>query len=217
MKKIIFAATFLFLATTGYSQLNLGLKASYTSSLSIDNISSVPAGQYNFNKLNSDLKNNFQGGAFARLSLGKIYIQPEILYSFAKKGYQVTFADGTTVDKSLNMNTIDVPILLGYKLLDLKLMNIRAFAGPKLRFNAGSQLDPQVISSGGTNATTLYYEAKKAQAGLEAGVGVDLLMFTLDLRYNLIGDLYQTTLNKVVSLDKLPSSTFLVSLGWKIF
>lgn len=215
MKKIILASTLLFLASIGYSQLNIGLKASYTSSLSINNINSETTGQYGLSTLNSDLKNNFQAGAFARLSFGKIYVQPELLYSFAKKGYQVAYIDGTTVNKSLKMNTIDVPLLLGIKLIDLKLMNIRAFAGPKLRFNAGSQLDPLVLSTG-ANGATLVSEAKKAQAGLEAGVGVDLLMFTLDLRYNLIGDLYQTKLNNV-SLEKLPSSNVIVSLGWKLF
>jgi hypothetical protein len=115
------------------------------------------------------------------------------------------------------VSTLDVPLLLGYKLVDLKLMNLRVFAGPKLRFNAGSSLDYNVITAGGSvTADQLKSDIKAAQLGLEAGVGVDVLMFTLDARYNLIGDMYHTKLNDL-TIDKIPANTFVISLGWKFF
>jgi hypothetical protein len=99
----------------------------------------------------------------------------------------------------------------------LKIVNLRVFAGPKLRFNAGSSLAFENVTSGSTFDTkSLVSDIKKAQVGLEVGAGVDVLMFALDARYNLIGDMY-TTKVKDLSLQNLPSNTFVISLGWKLF
>jgi len=106
---------------------------------------------------------------------------------------------------------------LGYKLLDFKVVNLRAFAGPKLRLNAGSPLAFENLSAiGGASADKLEATVKAAQVGLEAGVGVDVLMFTLDARYNLIGDMYTTKINSL-SLSNMPVSNFVISLGYKFF
>jgi len=140
-----------------------------------------------------------------------------------KKTDQISFLETanssveTTFNKNVTVSTLDVPLLLGYKLVDLKLMNLRVFAGPKLRFNAGSSLDYNVLTAGGSvTADKLKSDIKAAQLGLEAGVGVDVLMFTLDARYNLIGDMYHTKLNDL-TIDKIPANTFVISLGWKFF
>jgi opacity protein-like surface antigen len=119
------------------------------------------------------------------------------------------------LDKRVTISTLEVPLLLGYKLLDLKLINLRAFAGPKLRFNAGSSLDYKNLSAGITQ-DQLSKDIKAAQLGLEAGIGVDILMFTLDARYNLIKDMYQTKLDSKI-IDDIPANTFVISLGYKFF
>ena len=62
----------------------------------------------------------------------------------------------------------------------------------------------------------LVRDVKKSQIGLEAGVGIDVLMFTLDARYNLIGDMYQTKISDL-NIDNVPVSTFVISVGWKFF
>jgi hypothetical protein len=225
MKKMIFTAVLLLSVTLGYAQLNFGIKAGYTSSLGLGNLSSVTSGSYNLNSVQSELSNNFQAGVFARIGFKKLYFQPELLYAMGKKNYTVTFQDlqnqgnNITYDKLVSISTVDVPLLLGYKLLDLKLVNVRAFAGPKLRFNAGSTLDFQNIKNSDGSVVTLpnlEKDVKAAQLGLEAGVGVDVLMFTLDARYNLIGDMYQTKLTSL-NVDNLPISNFVISLGWKFF
>lgn len=220
MKKFIIASLLLFSVSFTFAQFNFGIKAGYTSSLSLSNLGSVTNGSYNLNSVQGEMWNNFHGGLFARLGFGKIYIQPELLYAIGKKNYQLTPKDavnGVPVDKFVTISTVDVPLLVGYKLLDLKLINLRAFAGPKLRLNAGSPLAFENITSGGSvTADKLEATVKAAQVGLEAGVGIDVLMLTLDARYNLIGDMYTTKINSL-SLSNLPVSNFVISLGWKIF
>jgi len=220
MKKITFIATLLLFSTFSFAQLNFGIKAGYTSSLSLSNLGSVTNGSYNLNSVKGEMWNNLHGGVFARIGFGKIYLQPELLYAIGKKNYQLAPKDaltGTTADKLVTISTVDVPILLGYKLLDLKIVSLRAFAGPKLRLNAGSPLAFENITSiGSGTADKLEATVKKAQIGLEAGLGVDILMFTLDARYNLIGDMYTTKINSL-SLSNIPKSNLVISIGYKFF
>ncbi len=219
MKKVFIAAVLLLSVSTAFAQLNLGIKAGYTSSLSTTNLSSVTGGSYNLNSVNSELTNNFHAGIFARVGFAGVYFQPELLYAMGKKKYQITYNDAlnpnlVTADRFITVGTIDVPLLIGYKLLDLKVVNLRAFAGPKLRFNAGSKLSMESLPT--ATPTDLITEAKGAQVGLEAGIGIDVLMFTLDARYNLIGDMYTTKLNGA-ALDNIPAGNFVISLGYKLF
>lgn len=223
MKKNLFLAVFLLIAFLSDAQLNFGIKAGYTSSLGLNDIGSVTSGQYNLNSAKSELSNGFHAGAFARIGFKKVYFQPELLYSMGKKNYTIGFNDIAnanalvTFDKSVSVSTVDIPLLLGYKLLDLKLANLRVFAGPKFRLNAGSSLSYSNLSGGGSiTQDKLIQDIKASQVGLEAGVGIDVLMFTLDARYNLISDMYQTKISSL-TIDNIPANTFVISLGWKIF
>ena len=224
MKKILFTAALLLSFTFSYSQFHLGVMAGYNSSLTLSNLGNVTNGTYNLTNVGNEIWNDFHAGLFARVPLGKvIYLQPELLYSIQKKNFQLTFPDvlnagkNITVDRLANFSTVDVPILVGAKLLDLKIVNLRAFAGPMLRFDAGSSLSFQNLTSGSTfDTNTLVKEVQKANLGLEAGIGVDVLMFALDLRYNLIGDMYKNPIS-TSTLTSIPANTIVVSLGWKLF
>ncbi len=221
MKKILSIAVLLLSVSFVSAQFNFGIKAGYNSSLGRNNLSSVTTGEYNLNSVKSELANGFHAGAFARINFDKVYIQPEFLYAMGKKDYTISFQDiadnNVTYDKLVTISTLDVPILLGYKLLDLKVANLRVFAGPKLRFDSNSKLNfDNLVTGGSVTEADLKQDIKEAQLGLEAGVGVDVLMFTLDARYCLINDMYQTKLNDL-TIDNIPANTFVISLGWKIF
>jgi hypothetical protein len=221
MKKLIISAVLLLFVSFTYAQLNFGIKAGYNSSLGVNDLGAVTSGSYNFNSVKAELSNGFQAGVFARLGFSKVYFQPELLYAMGKKDYNMSVKDANntiigTFNKNVTVSTVDVPLLLGYKLLDLKVVNLRVFAGPKLRFNTGSTLDFNNVTGGGFNVNDLQKDVKAAQLGLEAGFGVDVLMLTLDLRYQVINDMYQTKLQDI-SIDKIPANTFVISLGWKIF
>ena len=54
-------------------------------------------------------------------------------------------------------------------------------------------------------------EFKNASVGLELGVGIDVLMFTMDARLNVINDVYTAKWQLKPDL----TSNFVISLGWK--
>ena len=202
MKKLFLIAVLLLSVSLTYAQLNFGIKAGYNSSLSFSNVSTVTNGTYNLNSVQNELWNDFHAGLFARVGLGKkLYIQPELLYNIQKKNYNLTIQDAisgqVTLNKIANINTVEVPILVGYKLLDLKILNLRAFAGPDIKFNAGSTLDFNNITGGNFDTKKLVSDIKAANLGLQIGAGVDVLMFALDVKYTLIGDMYTTKLANV--------------------
>jgi hypothetical protein len=221
MKKLILAAVLLLIVSVANAQLDFGIKAGYNSSLGINDLGSITNGTYNLKSVNAELSNGFQAGVFARIGIKKVYFQPELLYTLGKKDYTISMQDANntfigTFNKSVKVSTVDVPLLLGYKVLDLKLANLRVFAGPKLRFNAGSTLDFSTAPSSDFSSSVLQKDIKAAQLGLEAGFGVDVLMLSLDFRYQVINDMYQTKLQNV-TIDNIPANTFVISLGWKIF
>jgi len=221
MKKLILAAVLLLFVSFTQAQLNFGIKAGYNSSLGINDLGSVTNGTYNYNSAKAELSNGFQAGVFLRMGFSKVYFQPELLYSMGKKNYNMTVQNGNstaleTFNKNVTVSTVDVPLLLGYKILDLKVANLRVFAGPKLRFNAGSTLEFNNVTNGNFDTSVLVKDVKAAQLGLEAGFGVDVLMLSLDFRYQVINDMYQTKIADL-TIDKIPANTFVISLGWKIF
>ncbi len=216
MKKtfLIFAVL---LIAVGYTsaQLHFGLKAGYNSTLNLENLNSVTTGDYNLNSLKGEMSNGFHGGVFVRLG-DKLYFQPELLYAMQKNEYEVTVSDVNnqnpeTVTKLVKFSTVDVPLLVGIKLLDFNLVNVRLFAGPKFRLNAGSSLDWKNVKT--TNIQKLEGDFKSANVGLEAGAGIDVLMFTLDARFNLIKDMYQADWQSKPDMN----SNLVISLGWKLF
>jgi len=219
MKRFIYSAVMLFFSVSVFSQIDFGVKAGYNSSVGLNELSSVTSGNYNVDSIRADVKNNFQLGVFGRLNFGKIYFQPELLYTMGKKEYTVTLQDtqnqSASYDKVVNISNIEVPLLVGYKVIDLiKMVNVRVFAGPKLTFNAGSSLKFENLKK--ITVDELEKDVKNAQLGLEAGLGVDVLKFTLDARFNVIKDMYQTKIQDV-TVDDFQANTIVISLGWKLF
>lgn len=222
MKRLIFSTVFLFCLAITYAQFNFGVKAGYNSSLTLSNVGSVSDGTYNLENVKSEIWNNFQAGVFARVFINKFYIQPELLYSIQKKEYDMMDVminnTETNVETFMNISNVEIPIFLGYKLLDLKIANLRVFAGPKFILDAGSSLEYQNITSEEVTAAGLREEFKKAQVDLEVGAGIDVLMFALDARVNLVQDI-AGRFNSAADLStiQVPTSTFVISLAWKLF
>lgn len=223
MKKVFLVTAALLTAALTFAQLNFGFKAGYNSSLSLSSIEDVKSGNYTLTNVKDEMGNGFHAGAFARIGFEKLYIQPELLYAMSKNDYSITLQDAmnkdVTFDKFVTVSTVEIPILIGYKILDLKTVNLRAFAGPKIRLNAGSSLDYKNFSAeSGSNITIedLKNDFKESQIAFEAGVGVDVLMFTLDARMSLTNNMAQTKM-KDVNIDGISANKFIISLGWKLF
>lgn len=205
MKKIIFAALFMMIASALSAQISLGPKIGYTTNkLSTDK-----------SDITSDLKNSFIYGAFLRLG-DKWYIQPEINFYTAGGVFKTPdIASPNPVNDEVELKTIQIPLYIGLTLADLKLAKIRAQAGPTANIYTEKKINPL---SGSTYASIKETDINDIQWGFQFGAGVDVLMFTLDVQYylglnNVISDIEID--GEKISFDS-KSKGFMVTLGWKI-
>ena len=111
----------------------------------------------------------YQVGAFVRLKSGKLYLQPEVVYNNRKTNW---ISEALNTENRFETGTIDVPLLVGFKLLDAKVFNLRAFAGPEASFQLSENTEAGA-----------QYVINKTNWYMQAGVGVDLLFLTFDIRY----------------------------------
>lgn len=163
-----------------------------------------------FSKYQSDLESikeeaisSIHWGAFVRLGT-KVYIQPELLF-MNKSGVLVDPALSAS-EQTIKLRTIDIPVLLGVRVADLKLMNVRVFAGPV----ASLTMNREVEVSNWQDAIT-EDDLRGANWAVQVGAGADLLMFTIDLRYELgMGDYSK------LDTYSLKNNLVTLSVGWKI-
>ncbi|MFW5974851.1 MAG: porin family protein [Bacteroidota bacterium] len=202
MKKGILSLVLLLSVSFAMAQLSFGPKIGYTASkLSTDT-----------KEVNEDFKNTLHFGAFARLGT-KTYLQPELLFMTKGSKLNYSFQDG--VEQDVKLNTIDIPVLLGFKLIDLKLANIRAMGGPVVSFVTNKDVENV---EGLSDELPSKDSFKDSSWNLQAGVGADVLSFTLDIRYEFgLSNMYDDEAFTNFDTEDVKNNTFLVTLGWKIF
>ena len=166
------------------------------------NLSSVTT---NVNAINEKMKTGFDVGVFARLG-GPCYFQPELVYS--TNGVKFSGAP-TSSATEIKLKSINVPLLFGARLLNLKIANLRVLGGPVASF----LVDKQVNYNGAYSQTT-QVKFKNAKWGAQFGVGVDVLMFSLDVRYNYD---FNKQLEQQANEFEWSKQAVNVSLGWKLF
>lgn len=155
---------------------------------------------YDYKDIEENSIGNIHWGAFVRMG-SKIYLQPELL--FMKRSGVLKFSGG---EQTINIRTIDIPLLLGVKVVDLKLSNIRAFAGPV----ASLTFDREIVTRDWDDAM-IEDDFRRANWGLQFGAGADMLMFTVDLRYEL-------GMSDCIDIENrsLKNNLVTLSIGWKI-
>jgi len=208
MKRLFVFALSVLSAIPAFSQFNFGIKAGVNStSLTMNDLVSVTSGTKTYTIENvSGMNFGFHAGIFGRVSISKLFVQPEILFSTTTSEYKVTDVLNSTVDEvKQKFNKIDVPVMVGVK-LGLARLN----AGPVGSFNITTP--EQLIDDPDLEA--IY---GMMSFGYQAGLGVDLLgKLTVDLRYEGSLKKYQTQIeNKAglaVNLDDRPGA-FLISIG----
>lgn len=145
---------------------------------------------------------NPHGGLFVRLG-NKSFLQPEVI--FTTKGGLFNRNDYLHA-REIELSTVEIPLLVGSKILNTKAANIRMMAGPSISFI----LDKEITMRNGFEPIDVN-KLQDAIWGLQAGIGIDFLMLTLDIRY-------EWGLNNLSSIDGISmyNSLFNVSFGWKI-
>lgn len=200
MKKFIASFVLILASTALMAQFNIGPKIGYTASkLSTDG-----------GDIKEDMKSTLHFGAFARLGT-KTYLQPELLFMTKGTKFGYSLADG--VKQDVKLNTIDIPVLVGFRLLDLKLANVRAMAGPV----ASLVINKDVDNVADLDDELMESDLKDANWGFQVGVGADVLSLTLDIRYEIgLSNMFDGEQTSSFNTDDIKNNTFLVTLGWKI-
>lgn len=197
MRKILIILIVLFASLDNYGQFSLGPKIGYTTSkLSTD-----------FDSIQESIKSNFQIGAFFRFGK-KLYLQPEIYYATSGGTLKL---EGTEVKETIKMKNLGIPVLVGYKLINAKIVNLRILAGPVANFI----LDKTVDVNGIIQDPLQDSDFKNVAWGMDVGAGVDVFFLTLDIRYEFgLNNIYNPP--DGTESQKISSNQFIVSLGFKI-
>ena len=199
---------------------------------------------YNKAKIKSDFSNHFTAGVFGRVTFGRLYVQPEVLYFKTSNIFEghVTGVEsdnlfnlptGANVNVTLNQMNLQVPILIGVNIIDLDIVTLRAQVGPTANFVLQSKtLYDHTYTINGQQAeienttTDQQFNPKSIAWGFQAGLGVDVLKrITLDINYNfglskMFDALNETTLGETFdfsNIDNTKQSMFMVTLGLKFF
>lgn len=211
MKKFSLVVVLLVATITLQAQfLSVGAKAGYN--VTIGNNTTFS----DIYDVKGNLGNGFNLGLYARIGK-RWYVQPELVYSYSYQTETLSVAgyDITSYDKINKTSTFDVPVLLGYSLLNLGTVKLNLMIGPKFSFNTGSSTTVKV-TSGDLTITSGIDDAvsKTTRVGLDCGIGLDIFRCSLDVRYNLLPNMYSYEDD---SYDAKAISTFVVSLGFRIF
>jgi len=198
MKKILILLIIVFAALDNFGQFTLGPKIGYTASKLSTDLSDIK----------ESAKNNFQIGAFLRFGK-KLYLQPEVYYSTS--GGTLKRA-GTDVKGEIKLKNISIPVLIGFKLIDAKVINLRVMAGPVANFIIDKKVEFDDLYQDPLQDS----DFNNIAWGMDVGAGVDVFFLTLDVRYEFgLNNIYNPPAG--ADSQKIKSNLFIVSLGFKIF
>jgi len=150
----------------------------------------------------ADNRSGYLVGIWTRVGALGFNFQPELYYT----SKVVTINNGAAQNQA-NFKSIDVPILVGYKVGAFGLGG-RFYTGPLVSFAVNSD---QTITNDLSNIEHLKY--KDQNFAWVLGVGVDVKKLSADLRYE-YGITKQTYNN---NLDQTRISLFNLSLGYRLF
>ena len=205
MKKLIIIAISIFIVSTGFAQmkgLTLGPKIGVNFSKISDNVEG----------LKESMKPGFEIGAFVRIGQ-KLYFQPEAMFKTKGGKFDVEGTNTSDVSYKVKLQTVDVPLMIGVRFLDLKAVNIRLMLGPVASFVLNKDID----TDDNSNPVFEKSDFKDINWGFQGGAGIDVLFLTLDVRYELgLNNIYDG--KDVVSGKAIDfkNNLWSVTLGFKI-
>lgn len=174
----------------------------------------------NYSTYVNDLKSGYQGGLFLSLYIKNFYVQPEAYFSIKRGSLETNIGDplnpvnSLNVSQSVTLKSIDIPFLLGYRVLDLKLARLRIWGGPIASYILNKDYS---LSINGVNKSSIITreDFKDAFWSVQFGAGLDVLMLTFDVGY-------EFGLNDFLSINSLNAlnfrnNMFYCSLGWRLF
>lgn len=171
MRKYFFTLLIAVLSLSAKAQFSLGLKGGVNfSHLSVNN------GQIDA----SDIA-GYQVGIWARIGKG-FYVQPEVYLGSSGSDFDFQYnQQNQTVTEGgkVRFTTLNVPLLFG-RSFGLSKFNFRLMAGPMYSYVLDKD---QKISQNVKNAYQNFGNYRNSTLGYQAGAGVDVFKFSVDLRY----------------------------------
>lgn len=142
----------------------------------------------------------YQAGVMTRMDIGSLYVQGEALFNKRKISYE---AKGGSSAK-LSWNAIDIPVVIGYKVLKTDDFNVRVFAGGVYSYAFNNKISTsQALQEG-------FKKFDKSNIGVTGGVGIDYKNFTVDLRY-------EKGLSSISKEFKTKPNSFSLGIGYFLF
>lgn len=198
---------------------------------------------YQKEDIKAGFANSFTAGLFGRITIGRFYVQPEAMYFQTEKLFSLDVQNvgqgllpEENVNFTLNTMNLQVPVLLGFKIIDLDLIALRVHAGPTANFTLASKtlfdhtytLTPNDGESITLNKDDQAFDTKSIAWGVQAGVGLDILSrITLDVNYNFgISKIFGANLIENTewgqyidtnNIDTSKQNLFMVTIGLKFF
>ena len=154
----------------GQGPINIGIKFGTNRSTMITNFDDV----LNQNIIYEDV-NNYLAGAFARISLGRLYLQPEAYFN-TKGGIIKPYGSDQSPDPSttsISYQTIDLPVLIGIKLINKSLVNLRVYGGPVFTYVTANSMVSELSDFNVEDLNNRYM-------GWQIGAGFDFWFLTFD-------------------------------------
>jgi hypothetical protein len=204
MKKLILLLTII-LVSAGYSfgQFALGVRIGYNASKITTNIDSIK----------SDFNSGFHVGVWSHFGK-RLYFAPEVLYTLSGG---VFTSEGNVAasqwKEKVTVGSLDVPLLLGFKIIHSKVITWRIEAGPEASFVINSKVKDMSSVTGNAPITTS--NINTANWYVIGGTGINVLFLAFDIRYQYgLNDMIKDVQNQTYDSK---SSLLVVSLGFKIF
>ncbi len=177
-------------ANVSFSQFCLGIRGG----INFAQLKTVSSQSVGVNIQQSlDTKTGYVGGVFARIGSG-IFVQPEVIFS--AKGGNINILPtngGSSQTVAIDYTSIDVPLLVGFKVGPLRLN-----AGPMASFTVSNNGLDEALKKYSSNLGDSF---KKASYGYQAGGGIDVGSFSVDLRY-------EGSLSEVAGVNTLNNVNF---------
>ncbi|MEI8007352.1 MAG: porin family protein [Bacteroidota bacterium] len=201
MKKIFLLFTIVMLATElSYGQFALGVKLGYNASKLSTNVDTIK----------SQVNSGFHVGIWTHIGK-RLYFAPELLYTMS--GTLFTSEGNLAANQwqqKVTVGTMDVPLLLGFKIIHSSVITWRIEVGPEASFVVNKKVK-DVSGTGTINSANI----NTANWYVLGGTGIDVLFLTFDIRYQYGLNQFIKDVNN--SGLKSTNSLFLVSVGFRIF
>lgn len=203
---------------------------------------------YNKADITDGFSNHWCAGVFGRVTIGRLYVQPELMYFKTSNVFDVdvtgqgsdnllNIPTGANVNLTLNQANLQVPVLVGFNILEFNLLTVRGHIGPTANFVLKSTtlfdktyaLNNQQVDMNQEQldaANKQNFDTKSITWGAQVGIGVDVLKrITVDFDYNfglskVYDQLNSTTLGEYFDFgntDYSKQNTFMVTVGFKFF